>query len=342
MERYHQLVDAALRAAVLHSATSFSWFGSRNPSLARSVKRALTPRTARNYLLVQLQMQLYGDFYRQGYAAPAAKNILNAPAMGRTPFVDALSAANCGRGSWEHGWVVSAIADDQVAVRRDGLTLWTRRQDCLARPGGEVEVDGPCALRLPKECLNISPGFYMVHSDQPFTHDRAETMVRFYWNLEADGAARFVDAATRMLNRDGLPFRLKVLKDPSHYTRCDAGVLYIRKRESEAVAAVIREIYPVMRGSLRSGTPVFTKCLAPGLGLAEDPGQGDSFGQHRCRLLADGMILAFEQGRKSSDARMRTVADRFARDGIRLEQPFLNAGSTDDYCWDFTHAGAVA
>jgi hypothetical protein len=51
---------------------------------------------------------------------------------------------------------------------------------------------------------------------------------------------------------------------------------------------------------MRPGTPVFTKFLAPGLGLAEDPGQGDSFGQHRCRLLADAMILAYEQGKKAA------------------------------------------
>jgi hypothetical protein len=212
MERYHELVEGALRAAVVHSPTSFSWFGFRNPSLSRSVKRALTPRTARNYLLVHLQMQLYGDFYRHGFAAPASKEIAGAWAMGRTSFIDDLSAANCGQGSWEHGWMVAAIEDDKVAVRRDGFTVWARREDCLPTTGREIDVQGHCALRLPKECLNISPGFYMVHSDCPLAHDRAQTMVRFYWNLEAEGAVCFVEAATQMLNGNGVPFKLKASK----------------------------------------------------------------------------------------------------------------------------------
>ena len=331
MDRYHHAIDSALRAAVLHSPTSFSWFGQKNAPLSRSVKKALTPRTARSYLLVQLQMQLYSDFYRQGFAAPASRDVAGVPAMGRTPFVDALSEANCGQGSWEDGWEVSAIAGNQLTVRRDGLSLLVRREDCLARGAGAPEVGAPCALRLSSECLNISPGFYMVHSDRPFIVERAQTMVRFYWNLTADGAPRFVAAATRLLNGRDLPFRLKVLKEQAHYTRCDAGVLYIRKRDYEAVAALLPDVYRAIDGRLRPGVPAFTKLLAPGVGLAEDPGQGDSFGQHRCRLLADSMIVAYEQGQKSRNERMQTVAERFAQDGILLDEPFLNAGSIDEY-----------
>src|SRR5262249_33566341 len=83
--------------------------------------------------------------------------------------------------------------------------------------------------------------------------------------------------------------------------------------------------------NLKQGTPTFTKPLAEGVGLAEDPGQGDSFGLHRCQLLADGMIRAYEQGKKSVYERLKVVEDRFAEDGISLEKPFLNPGSSDDY-----------
>lgn len=334
MERYRQQVETAVRAAVLHSPTSYSWFGRRNQSLSRSVKRALTARTARNYLLFHLQMQLYADFYRQGFAAPASGDAMGPPALGRTPFVELLSHANCGQGSWESGWDVVEIHEGRLAVRRDGLTLWARREDCLPEANGELEVGERCAVRFPKESLNISPGFYMVHSDCPLAYERGQTLVRFYWNLTSEGAAPFVEAATRLLNEGRLPYRLKVLKEPSHYTRCDAGVLYIRKHDYRAVAGAVRQIYPLIARHMRQGTPVFTRTLAPGLGLAEDPGQGDSFGQHRCRLLADGIILAHEQGRKGRDEQMRTVADRFAAEGISLDAPYLNAGANDDYEWE--------
>jgi HopA1 effector protein family len=68
--------------------------------------------------------------------------------------------------------------------------------------------------------------------------------------------------------------------------------MYIRKEAYPAVVNLLGRIYPLIAPFLKPGTPVFTKPLAPGIGLAEDPGQAESFGQHRCRLLADGMIGA--------------------------------------------------
>jgi len=43
------------------------------------------------------------------------------------------------------------------------------------------------------------------------------------------------------------------------------------------------------------------------------------------------MVRAHEQGKKSVKERLQAVADRFAEDGIGLETPFLNPGSSDDY-----------
>jgi lantibiotic modifying enzyme len=80
--------------------------------------------------------------------------------------------------------------------------------------------------------------------------------------------------------------------------------------------------------------PAFTRLLAPGLGLAEDPGDGDSFGMHRCRLLADALVTAHEQGAHSVEARVDAVLDRFAREGINPDRPYLNPGSDDRYTFD--------
>ena len=52
--------------------------------------------------------------------------------------------------------------------------------------------------------------------------------MRLYFHLAPAGAAPFVAAATRQLNAGRIPFRLKVLNDPSTFGRCDAGVLYLR------------------------------------------------------------------------------------------------------------------
>jgi hypothetical protein len=88
---------------------------------------------------------------------------------------------------------------------------------------------------------------------------------------------------------------------------------------------------------LEPGIPAFTKSLAPGLGLAEDPGEGQSFGEHRCHLLAEALIATHESGLRSLPERTRVVADRFERAGLDLAAVFLNPGSRDQY--DFGVAG---
>ena len=52
-----------------------------------------------------------------------------------------------------------------------------------------------------------------------------------------------------------------------------------------------------------------TKALAPGLGIAEDPGEGNSFGLHRCGLIAEGLLRAREAGQASPSRRLATVID---------------------------------
>ena len=138
-------------------------------------------------------------------------------------------------------------------------------------------------------------------------------------------------STTSMLNQANVPFKLKMLNDPSRFTRCDAVVLYIRKDDYGTVSQILERIYPEVVKDLRQRTPAFTKPITEGVGLAEDPGQEDGFGLHRCRLLAEGMIRAYEQGKKSVDERLQVVLDRFAESGINLEKPFLNPGSDDDY-----------
>jgi hypothetical protein len=334
---YREHIEAAIRATVFHSPTAYSWFGNLSPRLAPAIKRVLTSQTARNYLLLNLQLQLYRDFYCAGAAAPPEQEAVGLPAMGMTPFVQELSAANSGDGYWADSWEVCAIEDGKVVVQRDGLGLWVHPQDCLLPQDHTLKLGIRLCLRFPKESLNMSPGFYMVLSDNELTRNDSQSLVRFYLNFTAEGAIRFVRVATAMLNRANIPFKLKVLNDDARFTRCDAVVFYIRNSDYNAISKMLETIYPEIAGNLKEGTPVFTKPLAAGIGLAEDPGQGDSFGLHRCRLLADGMIRAYEWGKNSISERLRVVDDRFAEDGISLEKPFLKPGSSDGYIFQPRH-----
>jgi hypothetical protein len=334
MSDYRKQIEEAIQATVLESPTNYWWFGNRSPKLSPAVKRLLPPNTARNYLLFNLQTQLYSDFYSNGFASPSRQQAAGLPAIGRTPFVEELSAANCGTGYWEDGWEVRAVKHGAVIVHRGGLELWVQPEDCHIPQGNPIAAGLRLSLRFPKEMLGISPGFYMALGNEELTVDSSQGIVRLYWNLTPDGTLHFMKQATSLLNQAQLPFNLKALNDRNAYSRCDAVVLYIRKTDYDDVAKILGKIYQDVSVHLKQGTPVFTKSLAPGVGLAEDPGKDSSFGEHRCRLLADGIIRAYEQGKKSLDERFQVVAERFAEDSIDLEKPFLNPGSSDDYRFD--------
>jgi hypothetical protein len=328
---YRAQVEEAVRAVAFHSPTTYSWFGNRSRQLSPTVKRALTTESRRRYLLSSLQLRLYNDFYCQGAAIPVVQEAIASSKADISPFVKELSAAKFGSGYRDDGWEISATEDNHVVLRKGDLQLWVGPEECLIPQGTPVVPGMQVGLRFSKELMSRTPGFYMALSDEEFSPEEPQSIVRLYWNLTPEGAVRFLQSATSMLNRAHLSFNLKVLNDPTRYTRCDSVVLYVRKSDYAAASDFLESIYPEVALDLGQRTPVFTKSLAAGVGLAEDPRQPESFGQNRCRLLADGIIRAYEQGKESVDERLQTVINRFAEDGIAPEKPFLNPGSVDDY-----------
>jgi len=297
----------------------FSWMG--RPYVVDGVSEA-EPDRARSLLLEALTSHLYVSVFSTGGPA-LAREVPVRPWSRLSPFVAALSAANTGTGSWQHGWQVDARDGDLLVVERDGLRLWARSTDVRAT---DPSPGAATAVRLPNEMLGLSPGFYVALGDEG--PEPGEPLIRLYWNLFRDAAAPFVGAATAMLNDARVPFRLKVLNDPALYDRCDAGVLYLERRGGDQVASIIAAVHGVIAEGLGDETPVFTLRLARGLAFAEDPGDVDeSFGMNRCALLAEGIVRAHERGEESIAGRLAIVADVFTEAGLSLDRPYLEPGS---------------
>jgi hypothetical protein len=87
--------------------------------------------------------------------------------------------------------------------------------------------------------------------------------------------------------------------------------------------------------SFKSGIPLFTLELAKGLGLAEEPNhrfsEQESFGTHRCQIIANGLLKAWYQGDNSPQGRMSCILEQFTELGLDLERVYLNADSEDIY-----------
>lgn len=254
-----------------------------------------------------------------------------------------LSLANRGSGTWDPGWRIHhRSADGRVAVTRDGVTLFLD-PDEVRGPGGSRPGNGPCSIRVGKEERAGVPGFYLVLGDEPLAEDGDPVSLRLYWHLRGprrsrhgdggdaddagDGATVFVHTLTTELNRRRIPFRAKVLSDPESYVRADAGILCLRRQDYEPSREGLALLYDAVREDLEDAVPMLTRRLAPGVGLAEAPAGGESFGLHRCRLVAEALWRAFDVGATTAQEREVAVARVFHAAGVDPERPHREVGS---------------
>jgi hypothetical protein len=283
------------------------------------------PSSAEPSLLSVLESELYTRLYTRSSARVPPSLDSNE----RADHIRSLSAANNGQGSWEPGWVLRSIeGDGRMTAEKGGVVYWVpedeiRLSRATARPGEF------CRVLVPKEKRYLEPGYYFAIGDVDGGDAPGESVphVRFYWHLTAGAAIAYMAAVTQILNARGIPFRTKVLSDPVAYCRADAGVLYLQRRHyrrlGDAIPSILRRIGP----RLNPQVPLFTRILAPGLGLAEDPHNGMSFGQHRCKLAAEGLWRSFVQGDRTRQSRAATLAIVFREAGLKPSSPYLAAGS---------------
>jgi hypothetical protein len=331
-------VRAAVHATAIHLPSSFSWFGKRPRPIPRRIQRVLPLQVLRSYLVATLQEQLYTQFYCRGFAAPLRWETREPDAIASAgSLVAKLSAANCGKGFWSSGWVIDRLEEGGIAAVQSGLELRVGAADFRTADDRPAAIGERVFLRYPKELAEISPGFHVATSDTDLPLEDWRQLVRLYWNVTPGGAVELMRRLTKALNRAKIPFRLKVLRDRARFVRCDSAVLFFRKDDYKAVRDTIETAYAALVHQLRPEIPVFTKPLAPGLGLAEEPSQAGSFGQSRCLLMAEGIVRAHEAGCRSVNQRLAFVKQRFAEENIDWGHPYLNSDSIDAYPFTSRH-----
>jgi hypothetical protein len=330
MTSFREQVESALRAVVVTSPTSYAWFGSRSRPLPRALRATLPPDAVREYLVQALQRELYRSFYTQGRPVPVSPHRSD-PAIADPTFVAALSGANAGAGGWESGWHAEAVERETALVVRDGLSVRAPVSECRAASGPPAAGER-VELRRPKERAPGSQGFYTVLGDVERVRSREDVEVRVYFNVTAAGAAMLVALSTRLLNDAKVPFDLKLVDHPTGYARCDTGVLYLEARGFDRVRGSLAAIASACAPYLRSDPPAFAKPIARGVAVGEhDARLGGSFGSARCRLLAEGIVVAHENRCARLAERVDAVAHRFGEHGLDVDAPYLAPASTHRY-----------
>lgn len=294
----------------------------------------MTP--AVNPLATQLQQLLYEGCYCRRFADGAPRPAAAAHAA-NPAFIETLSTANASRERWDAGWqITQVLPSGQIVAVKGAMTrmVWPGEFVTQGAPGGPPRPGVEISLYAPKESRTMQPGFYFAFGEAATDQEDEFSLVRLYWNLEATGAPPLIARVTAAFNRFAIPFRCKCLSMVELYQRTDAAVIYLAKRHYRLAAEMLEEIYRAVQPSLKPQTPLFTKALAPGLALAENPKTGESFGMHRCRLLAEAVCAAHARGIDAPQARLDEITASFAAAGLSLAFPFLNPGSVDRYDHD--------
>lgn len=318
-------ISAALDAIEMLGPTRYAWFD--EPFDLPYPVRRLAPREGIRAAMTQaLQWRLYADFFTSG--APVSPRP-HAARTARGAFVATLSEANQGTGAVETGWRYAGRDGERMMVERLGLRLWATPAEVVTG-SGTPEVGDLVAVHMAKEAPRLSPGFYMALSDVGLDPRRPRLLDRYYFHVRPDAAARCVALVTRRLNAARLPFRLKVLDDPANFGRCDTAVLSLQRRQRTEGLDHVSALHDALRADLGAETPALTLRLGPGLSFAEDPGDGVSFGAHRCGLIAGALVDAFEMGLTGTDDRMEVVRAHMARAGTSPETPYLGPSTAGD------------
>jgi hypothetical protein len=272
--------------------------------------------------------------YRRCYM----RSILDPPdaandGAGDADLTPVLIAANAGRPAWDEGWRIDQLLEDgRILARKGGAARSFLPGEYLTRRGLGVgpKAGKPVSIFLPAGSADTQPGFYHAFGETAGECEDDERVLRFYWNVSAEGAPRLMEAVTRDFNRFQVPFQFKCGSRVTHYPRRDAAVLYLNARYYAIAALLVEGVHLGLRAWLNADTPLFARRLADGLGFAEDP--GDSFGKHRCNILAEAMAATCG---KPVEERLQEVRRQFERRGLSLDRPWLNAGSVDQYEFPF-------
>jgi hypothetical protein len=105
--------------------------------------------------------------------------------------------------------------------------------------------------------------------------------VRLLLTPRADALAEFVAAVTGRLLDEPVPWSLACATDPWRIARSGGAVLDLPSVD-EIPAGLLDDLAPL----LHPVTPPLCLPLGPGVGAAEYPDNGMTFGEHRCHLVA--------------------------------------------------------
>ena len=203
------------------------------------------------------------------------------------PSASALNAAILDPNRLEPGWKVATISGDgpaAVTAERDGEVramappeyVPARAGDLLPRPGQPLLADPIASTEL--------DGFWHMFSPE-WRKAPPSLISRVYFAVKPGSECAMASTiAARAPLRDNWAF--KILCGYHRLGRRDIAVLY-HAADLSSLTGWLASIIGSAEELTEAPLPPLVRPLRPGIGVAPEPGTGESFGQAVCRRLAE-------------------------------------------------------
>jgi hypothetical protein len=328
-ERLEQLLHPILSEIRIVSPECFIFAGEQ-VDVATPASQVASSLTQDPPLVLRLQEYLYQRCYCVALHSKVAIQLQ--PAAGGEEFLGELSRANSSISRWDANWRVQTVENTgRVWAEKGGVLRVFQPGEFInfADAGSPVRVGSTISVYIFRESTAVQPGLYFAFGETVTTSDNLD-LFRLYWNIDAPGALSLLRLISRELNRFQVPFQFKCSVSPQGFQRRDAAVLYLKKKfyvlARELAMAWSREC----SSYLRDDVPLFTLPLWRGLGLAEDPETGESFGMNRCRHIAEALWSAHSRSLPETQL-LQAIKEQFEQHRLDFRRPYLNPGSVDLY-----------
>ena len=296
----------------------FRWFDRTYGQLPPAVWGAMGSDARVAYQEAILSSHLYAHLYCYG---ELILDLAELPARGGGPLQERdLAQANQGGWVGDPDWVVSEVSADGAVATRNGVKVRFPRSWLQ-------ETEGRWQVLYPTAEPKLSPGFFLVRGRKDL--ESSGSVYRFYLSLTCDGRLACLRHLTTDLNESATPFRFKTISRGSQPNRADSAVsCNVEEAHVPYAAERIAARLPSWRQWIIPMVPSFSKQLAPGVGFAQDPGDGRSFGESRCAAVARSWLDWRQRGCPAGSL-ARVFRETLEQDGFDPERPHLNLEGRD-------------
>lgn len=239
-----------------------------------------------------------------------------------------LRAAHAASGCYEAGWIVIATnGRGLITVERFGERLRLVVPDYVldARQRRPVQPGDWVSVTTRRDYPDYENGWWMCHARVGAAP--VAPMVRIYWNCPATAITTLVTRLTNVLEQAGVPYTFKCPLVTSLFGRIDGVVCYLAPSAYEILKPQLRAIHKALSPLLNDEVPPFTLRLGRGVAVAEDPANGQSFGQSRCDAVAASLIQASLSGVNDTTGLENAIGTGLPLYGISSERPYQSSSS---------------